>query len=115
MFQVTILRDMEKLCGWWRIAIVYLSSGIGGTMLSAILIPYQPEVNLMEFVGQFEAFCVLNGGARRIYYYLNFSVSIEKCTNNFIRQSYLPLDLLIYSYFACEKGGLMISHQIMSD
>lgn len=44
VFQVTILRDMEKLCGWWRIAIVYLASGIGGTMLSAILIPYQPEV-----------------------------------------------------------------------
>jgi len=44
VFQVTILRDMEKLAGWWRIAIVYMSSGVGGTMLSAILIPYQPEV-----------------------------------------------------------------------
>ena len=77
-------------------------------MLSAILIPYQPEVNLMEFVGQFEAFCVLNGGARRIYYYLNFSVSIEKCTNNFIRQSYIFaarfVDIFIFCIFYLRKG-----------
>ena len=44
MFQFYVLHDIEKVTGWWRIAIVYLSSGIGGTMLSAILIPYQPEV-----------------------------------------------------------------------
>ena len=44
MFQATILRDMEKFAGWWRIGFIYFASGIGGTMLSAILIPYQPEV-----------------------------------------------------------------------
>jgi len=44
VFQATILRDMEKFAGWWRISIIYLASGVGGTMLSAILIPYQPEV-----------------------------------------------------------------------
>lgn len=44
VFQATILRDMEKFAGWWRIGFIYFASGIGGTMLSAILIPYQPEV-----------------------------------------------------------------------
>lgn len=44
VFQATILRDMEKFAGWWRITFIYCLSGIGGTMLSAILIPYQPEV-----------------------------------------------------------------------
>eukprot|EP00116_Pleurobrachia_bachei_P000647 sb/3460909/ len=44
VFQATILRDQEKFAGWWRIGFIYMSSGIGGTMLSAILIPYMPEV-----------------------------------------------------------------------
>ncbi|XP_020899399.1 inactive rhomboid protein 1 isoform X2 [Exaiptasia diaphana] len=44
VFNFTILRDLEKLCGWIRIGIVYVFSGIGGYLVSAILIPYQVEV-----------------------------------------------------------------------
>ena len=35
---------MEKMAGWHRIAIIYIFSGIGGNLLSAIVTPYQPEV-----------------------------------------------------------------------
>ena len=44
VFQFTILRDIERMAGWLRIAIIYLFSGIGGYLISAILIPYQVEV-----------------------------------------------------------------------
>jgi membrane associated rhomboid family serine protease len=36
---------MEKMAGWLRIAIIYIFSGIGGNLLSAIVTPYQPEVD----------------------------------------------------------------------
>eukprot|EP00794_Sanderia_malayensis_P008920 gene8920-9872_t len=44
IFNFTILRDMEKMAGWVRIAVIYLVSGIGGNLWSSVLIPYQVEV-----------------------------------------------------------------------
>ena len=38
------MRDLEKLAGWHRIAIIYILSGIAGSLGSAIFIPYQVEV-----------------------------------------------------------------------
>ncbi|XP_062999442.1 inactive rhomboid protein 1 isoform X2 [Elgaria multicarinata webbii] len=43
-FQMTILRDLEKLAGWHRIAIIYLLSGVTGNLASAIFLPYRAEV-----------------------------------------------------------------------
>lgn len=45
-FQMTVLRDLEKLAGWHRIAIIYLLSGITGNLASAIFLPYRAEVRL---------------------------------------------------------------------
>ncbi|XP_058536380.1 inactive rhomboid protein 1 isoform X3 [Ochotona princeps] len=42
--QMTVLRDLEKLAGWHRIAIIYLLSGITGNLASAIFLPYRAEV-----------------------------------------------------------------------
>ncbi|VDN07201.1 unnamed protein product [Thelazia callipaeda] len=47
------MRDLEKLLGWARIALLYMMSGIGGYLASAIFVPYRPEVgpagsNLLE-------------------------------------------------------------------
>lgn len=42
-FQWFIMRDLEKLAGWHRIAIIYILSGIAGSLGSAIFIPYQVE------------------------------------------------------------------------
>ena len=39
-----VMRDIEKLTGWFRIAIIYFLSGIGGNLASAIFIPYRGEV-----------------------------------------------------------------------
>ena len=36
---------MEKMAGWLRISLIYLISGIGGNLWSAVLIPYQAEVS----------------------------------------------------------------------
>ncbi|XP_041942494.1 inactive rhomboid protein 1 isoform X3 [Alosa sapidissima] len=43
-FQMTILRDLEKLAGWLRISIIYIVSGITGNLASAIFLPYRAEV-----------------------------------------------------------------------
>ncbi|XP_072168478.1 inactive rhomboid protein 1-like [Diadema setosum] len=44
IMHMTILRDLEKLAGWLRIGIIYIFSGIGGNLTSAIFIPYRAEV-----------------------------------------------------------------------
>lgn len=44
-FQMTILRDLEKLAGWLRISIIYILSGITGNLASAIFLPYRAEVS----------------------------------------------------------------------
>lgn len=45
------MRDLEKMAGWLRLSIIYIFSGIGGYLYSAILLPYQAEVT--------DHFCVL--------------------------------------------------------
>ena len=44
VFQMTVLRDLEKLTGWLRISIIYIVSGITGNLASAIFLPYRAEV-----------------------------------------------------------------------
>ncbi|XP_043571178.1 inactive rhomboid protein 2-like [Chiloscyllium plagiosum] len=44
IFQMTILRDLEKLTGWLRISIIYILSGMMGNLASAIFLPYRAEV-----------------------------------------------------------------------
>ncbi|XP_077358295.1 inactive rhomboid protein 1 isoform X2 [Festucalex cinctus] len=44
LFQMTVLRDLEKLAGWLRISIIYMFSGITGNLASAIFLPYRAEV-----------------------------------------------------------------------
>ncbi|XP_047465837.1 inactive rhomboid protein 1 isoform X4 [Mugil cephalus] len=44
LFQMTVLRDIEKLAGWLRISIIYVLSGITGNLASAIFLPYRAEV-----------------------------------------------------------------------
>lgn len=43
-FQYYVMRDIEKLTGSLRIAIIYFLSGIGGNLASAIFVPYRGEV-----------------------------------------------------------------------
>jgi membrane associated rhomboid family serine protease len=43
MLQLYLMRDMEKLCGPARMAVIYLGSGIAGNLASAIFIPYKAE------------------------------------------------------------------------
>lgn len=44
IFHFTIMRDLEKMAGWLRMSVIYILSGIGGYLYSAILLPYQAEV-----------------------------------------------------------------------
>ncbi|KAM4623583.1 inactive rhomboid protein 1 [Polymixia lowei] len=44
LFQMTVLRDLEKLAGWLRISIIYILSGLTGNLASAIFLPYRAEV-----------------------------------------------------------------------
>jgi membrane associated rhomboid family serine protease len=43
-FQIFILRDVEKLAGCLRVAIIYTASGVIGNLGSSIFLPYQAEV-----------------------------------------------------------------------
>lgn len=45
VFQMTILRDLEKLAGWVRISIIYILSGITGNLASSLFLPYRAEVS----------------------------------------------------------------------
>lgn len=47
-FQMTVLRDLEKLAGWHRISIIFILSGITGNLASAIFLPYRAEVRVWE-------------------------------------------------------------------
>ncbi|XP_071444048.1 inactive rhomboid protein 1-like [Hetaerina americana] len=42
--QYVLMRDLEKLAGPLRIGIIYLGSGVGGNLASAIFTPYRAEV-----------------------------------------------------------------------
>lgn len=42
--QYWLMRDLEKMAGAARIAIIYLSSGMVGNLASAIFVPYRAEV-----------------------------------------------------------------------
>ena len=44
LFQIFILRDLEKLAGCLRVAIVYIGSGMIGNLASSIFLPYQADV-----------------------------------------------------------------------
>lgn len=41
--QLYLMRDMEKVCGPFRMAVIYLVSGMAGNLASAIFIPYRAE------------------------------------------------------------------------
>lgn len=43
MVQLMLMRDMEKLCGPLRMAVIYLGSGMAGNLASAIFIPFRAE------------------------------------------------------------------------
>ena len=45
LFQYWIMRDLEKLAGAGRIAIIYIGSGMIGNLASAIFVPYRAEVS----------------------------------------------------------------------
>lgn len=51
VFQMTILRDLEKLAGWHRIAIIFILSGITGNLASALFLPYRAEVGPWDWAG----------------------------------------------------------------
>ena len=42
--QYWLMRDLEKMAGAVRIAIIYLGSGMVGNLASAIFVPYRAEV-----------------------------------------------------------------------
>ena len=44
VFQYVVMRDAEKLTGFIRMGIIYIMSGVGGNLASAIFTPYVAEV-----------------------------------------------------------------------
>ena len=46
IFDIIVLRNLEKYLGWLSTCILYMGSGIGGNVVSGIFVPYSPEVIL---------------------------------------------------------------------
>lgn len=44
LIQYCLMRDLEKLTGSLRIAIIYMGSGVAGNLASAIFVPYRADV-----------------------------------------------------------------------
>ena len=44
VFHFFIMRDIEKMIGSIRMALIYMMSGIGGYLASAVFLPFRPEV-----------------------------------------------------------------------
>ncbi|TKR61055.1 hypothetical protein L596_028220 [Steinernema carpocapsae] len=42
--QLSFMVTLEKMIGWRKIAVIYLVSGFGGYLASAVFVPYMPEV-----------------------------------------------------------------------
>ena len=49
-FQMFLMRDMEKLVGAIRMAIIYMGSGIAGNLASCTFLPYQVDVSVLLHV-----------------------------------------------------------------
>jgi len=45
LIQYFLMRDLEKLTGSLRIAIIYMGSGVAGNLASAIFVPYRADVS----------------------------------------------------------------------
>ena len=46
VIQYFLMRDLEKLTGSLRIAIIYMGSGVAGNLASAIFVPYRADVSI---------------------------------------------------------------------
>ena len=46
LFMFIVLRVVEKKLGWLRTSFIYILSGIGGYIVSAVFVPYYPEVRI---------------------------------------------------------------------
>jgi membrane associated rhomboid family serine protease len=42
------MRDLEKLTGSLRIAVIYMGSGVAGNLASAIFVPYRADVSILN-------------------------------------------------------------------
>ena len=60
-FHFFVLRHVEKYLGWLRTSLIYLGSGLGGNIVSAVFVPYNPEVRGRKFTRGFSLFIPLMG------------------------------------------------------
>ena len=44
VFNIIILRNLEKYLGWLSTCILYMGSGVGGNVISGVFVPYSAEV-----------------------------------------------------------------------
>ncbi len=51
--QYVVMRDLEKMAGPTRIAIIYIGSGLAGNLASGIFLPYQAEVSAAPVYSRF--------------------------------------------------------------
>uniref|UniRef100_A0A4W3IHX5 Inactive rhomboid protein n=1 Tax=Callorhinchus milii TaxID=7868 RepID=A0A4W3IHX5_CALMI len=89
VFQMTVLRDLEKLAGWLRISVIYILSGVVGNLASAIFLPYRAEVGMLHYLIQILS--ILNNYIFRkciaivqsgLFLFLGWR--IQKCPNVFV-------------------------------
>lgn len=116
IFQLFILRDVERLAGCLRVAVIYTASGVIGNLGSAIFLPYQAEVGPMGsqfgiiaclFVEMFHAWSVL---------LTNNDETIRFLTSNFKkREIYQNPCFVLFKLLACLLLLILIGFLPMID
>ena len=53
VLQFIIMRDLEKMIGWWRMTLIYMGAGSAGSVGSVIFLPYYVEVKILLSIFKF--------------------------------------------------------------
>ena len=59
MVQYFLMRDLEKLTGSLRIALIYFIGALAGNLASAIFVPYRAEVCTRFYIFRFSGFSLV--------------------------------------------------------
>ena len=77
VIQFFFLRDLEKMAGASRVAVIYIVSGMAGNLASSIFVPYRAEVSRQR--NRTEPFHVL-----LMVHWLNVSLAIWRSSTPYL-------------------------------
>lgn len=112
VIQYFLMRDLEKLTGSLRIAVIYMGSGVAGNLASAIFVPYRADVS------------ILNENCNRVMWHADNIIQyswwptlclLSSLSMSLDRASMLPSAFLCHNNASTEKHSLVALQSIIKD